>query len=727
MNDVAKVAIIGGGCAGMAAAFELSRPELGGRFEVTVYQQGWRLGGKGASGRRAPTQRIEEHGLHLWMGFYENAFRMIRECYEELGRDPATCPIARWDDAFKPDNFVGVTERTGDGAWRNWNALFPPAAGTPGDPLASATPFSVPGYLTRCVLLLRTLITSVQDRTPRSDEKHREDLVGAIAALIGSTVKGVSADPAGSIRRIASYGQLAVATALAEAADLLRNIVERPDTWRGGAEHGQAVSLLGRLSALVHRQIDSLTKSDREISRIWEIVDVVLAIIRGILRDGLVLDRKGFDAIDHLDWREWLAKHGASQRTLDSAFIRGSYDLLFAYEDGDLARPRLAAGIALRGSLRMFFTYRGALFWKMQAGMGDIVFAPLYEALKARGVKFEFFHRLDRIRLDRDGGHVEKLEMTAQARTKDGAPYQPLVDVKGLPCWPAQPDYDQLVNGQTLRKAGWDPESRWGRRRGKARTLKVRSDFDFVVLATGLGEVPIVAEELAAASGDWRKMVDNLGTVATQSFQVWLDEPVEDLGWTLPPINISGYVEPFDTWADMRQLGKVEDWKSEPATVAYFCSVLADDDIPKSRNPRRGAHLTVRRNAISYLQNDVAHFWPGAVDDDGFRWSLLSYQDEGSGEEPGGEQPGGQERFDTQFWQANINPTDRYVLSLPGSLQYRISPLEEHFDNLTVAGDWTSCGHTAGCVEAAVMSGRLASHALSLSPPLKDIIGYDHP
>src|SRR5437899_1614990 len=82
-----RVAVVGGGCAGMAAAFELSRPEHDGRYEVAVYQTGWRLGGKGASGR-GPRDRIEEHGLHVWLGFYENAFRLMRECYGELGRDP---------------------------------------------------------------------------------------------------------------------------------------------------------------------------------------------------------------------------------------------------------------------------------------------------------------------------------------------------------------------------------------------------------------------------------------------------------------------------------------------------------------------------------------------------------------------------------------------------------------------------------------------------------------
>ena len=47
------------------------------RYDVTVYQPGWRLGGKGASGR-GPADRVEEHGLHVWMGFYENAFALMR-------------------------------------------------------------------------------------------------------------------------------------------------------------------------------------------------------------------------------------------------------------------------------------------------------------------------------------------------------------------------------------------------------------------------------------------------------------------------------------------------------------------------------------------------------------------------------------------------------------------------------------------------------------------------
>ena len=45
----------------------------------------------------------------------------------------------------------------------------------------------------------------------------------------------------------------------------------------------------------------------------------------------------------------------------------------------------------------------------------------------------------------------------------------------------------------------------------------------------------------------------------------------------------------------------------------------------------------------------------------------------------------------------------------------RISPLDNTYDNLTIAGDWTACGFNEGCVEAAVMSGRLAAHAIPMA------------
>jgi uncharacterized protein with NAD-binding domain and iron-sulfur cluster len=137
----------------------------------------------------------------------------------------------------------------------------------------------------------------------------------------------------------------------------------------------------------------------------------------------------------------------------------------------------------------------------------------------------------------------------------------------------------------------------------------------------------------------------------------------------------------------------------------------------------------VKRNAVTFLNEHVAHLWPRAAARPGqFRWDLLADARPATRTARARPPvPADALRFDTQYWRANVNPSDRYSLALPGSLRYRISPLDASYDNLTVAGDWTDCGFNEGCVEAAVMSGRLAAHALSQSPPLGDIVGYDHP
>lgn len=68
-----KVAILGGGMGALAAAFELSSQP---QYEVTIHTLGWRLGGKCASSR-GPDDRIEEHGIHGFLGSYYNACPML--------------------------------------------------------------------------------------------------------------------------------------------------------------------------------------------------------------------------------------------------------------------------------------------------------------------------------------------------------------------------------------------------------------------------------------------------------------------------------------------------------------------------------------------------------------------------------------------------------------------------------------------------------------------------
>ena len=128
-----RVAILGGGVSAMTTAFYLSSyPGWKDDWEIDVYQMGWRLGGKGASGRNAKhNQRIEEHGLHIFLGFYDNAFKTMQELDAELARSPGE-PLATWDEAWKPADYVAFMEQV-KGEWKAWEVNFPRRPGLPGD------------------------------------------------------------------------------------------------------------------------------------------------------------------------------------------------------------------------------------------------------------------------------------------------------------------------------------------------------------------------------------------------------------------------------------------------------------------------------------------------------------------------------------------------------------------------------------------------------------------
>ena len=200
--------------------------------------------------------------------------------------------------------------------------------------------------------------------------------------------------------------------------------------------------------------------------------------------------------------------------------VRGVYDLVFGYRDGDPRRPAVGAGVMTFLIGQVLFGYRGAIFWKMTAGMGDVVIAPLYQALRRRGVKFEFFHRLDALHLDSARQSIATITMARQARLAEGLQhYEPLTRIRGLPVFPKQPLTEQLRT-----TAGLDTtESHFGAHDDvEIRTLRRGVDFDHVVLAVSIGMVPIVAGELIEDRPEWRDMTTHVRTVATQAFQIWL-------------------------------------------------------------------------------------------------------------------------------------------------------------------------------------------------------------
>jgi uncharacterized protein with NAD-binding domain and iron-sulfur cluster len=695
-----RVIILGGGMAGLAAAWALSDPVAAGEVEsVTVHQRGWRLGGKGASSRGLHG-RIEEHGLHVWLGYYENAFRLLRQVYGELDR-PATapgCPIPSWRDAFVPAGRVGVAEEAG-GRWSPWVATFTGDAGEPGTDPTQAGPPSVAQFVRRSVQLLLDLSSSLshagQPPPPRG------------VVLSGSASRpGTGSAAEDPFRSLAGFGDLA---RQAEAAALVA-AVTAAEVVGTVAQPDEPLSsvVMDHLDRLADEWADRI-RHDEAARRLWQVAGLVLACARGAVRDGLLGGPAGFAAIDHLDFREWLAGHGAPPETLGSPLVRGMYDLVFAYQDGDPDRPRFAAGLGLFLASKLFFEYRGSIFWKMRAGMGEVVFAPLYQALRARGVRFEFFSRLDRLHLSADRRSVAAVTVARQARLAAGtATYDPLVTVGGLPCFPARPRHEQLAG-----EVAADLESHWGDRRGEeALTLAAGADFDAVVLATSLGMVPFVCGELLAQSVRWRRMVANVPTVATQAVQLWLRKTDDELGVPHGSPTVSGFDRPFQTYASMGHLVAREAWPEDerPGTVAYLCSTLGDD---LARRPSEAA-AAVRGHALAFLERHAGSIWPGAVDAAGnFRWDLLA----GSGA------AAGPARLDDQFWTASVDPSDRYVQSPPGSAAHRLRADESGYGNLFLAGDWVNCGLNAGCIEAAVMGGLEAANAVLGRPLLAGVTG----
>ena len=697
-----RVIILGGGMAGLAAAWALSDPASASDVEsVTVYQRGWRLGGKGASSR-GMHGRIEEHGLHVWLGYYHNAFRLLREVYEELDR-PATapgCPIATWADAFLPAGRVGVAEEA-DGRWSSWVATFTGDAGHPGGPPSRSGPPTVAEFVRRSLQLLRDLSASL-GRTERMAPPPPSGVF-----LSGSARRPDTGSAAGNpYRSLGGFGDL---VRQAEAAALVA-AVTAAEVLGTAARPGDPLPsvVIDHLDSLRAEWTDRI-RHDETARRLWQVAGLVLACARGAASDGLLGSPAGFAAIDHLDFRDWLAGHGASPDTLASPLVRGMYDLVFAYEGGDPDRPRFAAGLGLFLASKLFFEYQGSIFWKMRAGMGEVVFAPLYQALRARGVGFEFFSRVDQLHLSADRRSVAAVSIARQARLAAGiATYDPLVTAGGLPCFPARPRREQLAT-----EAPDDLESHWGDRgREQIRNLAAGSDFDAVVLATSLGMVPFVCQELLADSARWRRMVANVPTVATQAVQLWLRKTDGELGAPYGSPTVSGFVRPFQTYASMGHLVEQEAWPEHerPATVAYLCSTLAED---VARRPNKAA-AAVRANAAEFLQHRAGSLWPGAIDPaGGFQWDLLA----------GGGEAEGPARLDAQYWTASVDPSDRYVQSPPGSAVHRLRTDEAGYVNLFLAGDWINCGLNAGCIEAAVMSGLEAANAVRGRPLLEDVTG----
>lgn len=696
-----KIAVLGGGISGLTTVAELtSTPNWQELYDITVYQMGWRLGGKGASGRNLQhADRIEEHGYHMWFGFYDNAFRLMRNIYTENAR-PLDMPMATWSEAFKPVNYWVIMEHV-DNKWVNWPLEFRANPLTPGDNLPPATILELSG---RAFRSLAELLQSLHQTDAANLDD--DDLTRAKYLLKPETFMQAIKDRLRLDFRAFEEGVLGLA--LYDAIDHFEKYISGDGD---PAEHkSKIVELLDAHFEKLKTAIQDRLEKDMEARRLWILTDLLVSNLRGMIRDG-VIAKDSFDVINDWDYRDWLRHHGATEFTLKSPLVQGFYALVFC---GDWYTYE--AGTALRATFELLLNYKGSVYWKMQAGMGDVVFAPIYEVLKKRGVKFKFFNKVKNLKLAADGKSVESIEIGQQVTLKNGD-YDPLVMVRGLPCWPSEPLYNQIVEAQALQDGKVNLELSWTNWQDIGTVnLHAGQDFDQIVLAISINALPSICSEIIAAQPAWQAMLQNVKAIPTLGIQLWLHPDIAGLGnpmWRNEICMVSTYWEPCDTWADKSDLVIRESWPDAhtPNSIAYLTGPMEPNLVLQPFSDTAfpdAAKEIVKGYAQDFLENHATPLWPDWVDPLTLqpRWQLLV--------DP--KNRAGLDRLNSQYFRANIEPTEHYVLSVTGSSQYRLAADQSGYENLVLTGDWTKNPINAGCIEAAVMSGLLTAQAVRGNP-----------
>lgn len=391
---------------GLAAAHELSRtPALRARYEVTVYEMASRLGGELASrnvprrGSQTSPPPLGGHGRHVWFGFYENTFRLVREVYESWDGPPDRPFDSMWD-FLRPQRHL-LVEHEVDGASRAIGVRFPRAMETPDDGRV------LEGFL--------ELVADVIDAARTSAGLGPSD--GGRA----STARSRFREPVASWPRASDVSAAHIET-LHRRVDLLGRFVSSRFGAMPGDVRAQLAEHTHRLLATTHpkiaRALERLAREDPARRLFHSFVDATLAFLRGLTnpRDGVYLDGD-LDRVSDRDFRSWLVDNGCSADAAENCpWIVAVYQ---ASSVGSAsARPSLAAGTAARHLIRGNFLYRHAPAYLVEAGMSEAVVTPLGEVLRSRGVRFRLSHRLARMQLAPGRRNLARLHFVDEVRAR---------------------------------------------------------------------------------------------------------------------------------------------------------------------------------------------------------------------------------------------------------------------------------------------------------------------
>jgi hypothetical protein len=142
------------------------------------------------------------------------------------------------------------------------------------------------------------------------------------------------------------------------------------------------------------------------------------------------------------------------------------------------------------------------------------------------------------------------------------------VTVGHLRCWPSEPKWQELEQGEELRARRVNFEQVLNPLGLKTMVLEAGEDFDELVLGIPVGALPPLCEELAAANSRFKDMLEHSDTVMTEGIQLWLMHRATELGWPYEPAIATSYVTRADTYSNMSQLLPREAWPSGQAACS---------------------------------------------------------------------------------------------------------------------------------------------------------------
>jgi len=416
-----NIIIIGAGLSALSTAFNLTTPTgWNERYNVTIYQIGWRLGGKLASSRNLDQGlRIEEHGIHVFSSYYNNCFHTLKACNELTDYEFATgikdmqqcfigsntaCDLYYFNKSFSliPSNLPFNTELPWDG--NTW--------------ITSANNIIDSG--------LRSIKSVMEDKAiPWKPEVESQNTYLHIKNNFFHHVSESIEHGENSIKHW-----------------LIDHAIHAFSNFKPETKINTLNFIIALMEGLVHVLYPCVIHDNDHGHRVFMAVDFYCTILKGIIKDDLL--EKDLDTVDNMTYLQWLKKHGIKEETLQLPLVILPVNICFQYKNGN-SEPTMSAAAYLSFIVRALLG-KGSGIYKFVAGSGETIIAPLYLALKKRGVQFKFFHKAEEFHLSNDKKSIQSIDFRVQATTIKDKEYSPLLKerVKGFLGWPNRPNYEQL-------------------------------------------------------------------------------------------------------------------------------------------------------------------------------------------------------------------------------------------------------------------------------------------